>query len=93
MEVSVNVIDEIPEPHRSTLMAVLQDKEPDLLEALRSGTVPNYQELRVVEDAMITAMSDHFLPGHEPDETGKAIDNALGAFFLRWPSDKLAGSP
>lgn len=34
-----------------------------------------------------------FLPGHEPDETGKAIDNALGALFLRWPSDKLAGSP
>ena len=93
MEESVNVIDEVPEPHRTTLVTVLQDKEPALLHALRGATVPDYRQLRTVEDAMIDAMSAHFLPGHEPDETGRAIDNALGAFFLRWPSDKLAGSP
>lgn len=89
----MNVVDEVPEPHRTTLMAVLEEKDPDLLEALRVTPVPNFRQWRGVSRAVLRAMSDHYGPGHEPDETGKAIDNALGAFFLRWPNDELADSP
>lgn len=92
MEEPVNVIDEIPEPHRSTFVAVLEDKDPDLLRALRNSTLPTVAEWETVEETFIDAFSEHYGPGHEPDETGKRIDNALGAFMTRWPNDKLADS-
>lgn len=92
MEDPVNVIDEIPEPHRATFIAVLQDKDPDLLRALRVSTLPTLAEWETVEESFIDALSDHYGPGHEPDETGKRIDNELGAFMTRWPNDNLTDS-
>lgn len=89
----VNIVDEIPEPHRTTFVAVLQDNAPDLLDALRASTLPTVAEWEAIEETFIDAMSEHYGPGHEPDETGKAIDNALGAFMTRWPNDALADSP
>jgi hypothetical protein len=89
----MNVVDEIAEPHRSTLVAVLGEKTPDLLAALHVGTVPTYAQWEEVQRVMSRAMSDHFLPGHLPDETGKAIDNALGAFLTRWPGDAISDYP
>jgi hypothetical protein len=90
MEDPVNVIDEIPEPHRSTFIAVLQDKDPALLQALSASTLPTRTEWVAVRETFIDAFSEHYGPGHEPDETGKRIDNALGAFMTRWPNDNLA---
>ena len=93
MEALVNVIDELPEPHRTTLVQILREKAPDLVEALRASTLPNYRQWRAVEDAMSSAMSDHYGPGHQPDETGIAAEDALDAFVLRWPNDHLASAP
>lgn len=90
MEEPVNVIDEIPEPHRSTIVEVLADKNPELLRTLRGSTVPTLAALETVADTFIDALSEHYGPGHEPDEAGKRIDNALGAFLTRWPNDNLA---
>jgi hypothetical protein len=92
MEEPVNVVDEIPEPHRTMFVSVLEDKDQELLRTLRATTVPTYAIWHVVLDTFMEAMSEHFGPGHEPDETGKRIDNALGAFMTRWPNDKLADS-
>lgn len=88
----MNIIDEIPEPHRAIIVAVLEDRDPKLLETLRASSRPTLSEWETVEDTMIEAMSEHYGPGHIPDETGKQIDNALGAFMLRWPNDALADS-
>jgi hypothetical protein len=88
----MNVIDEIPEPHRVVVVEVLEKRDPQLLEALRASSLPTVDQWETVEDTMIDAMSEHYGPGHEPDETGKQIDNALGAFMLRWPNDALADS-
>jgi hypothetical protein len=93
MEESVNVVDEIPEPHRTVFVSVLEDKDPELLRTLRASTVPTVATWEAVEDTFVYAFSEHYGPGHEPDETGKRIDNALGAFMTRWPNDKLADSP
>jgi hypothetical protein len=90
MEEPVNVVDEIPEPHRTTFIAVLEDKDPELLRTLRDSSVPTVDAWETVEETFIDALSEHYGPGHEPDETGKRIDNALGAFMSRWPNDKLA---
>lgn len=86
----MNVVDEIPEPHRSTFVSVLEDKDPELLRTLRNSAVPTVDAWESVEETFIDAFSEHYGPGHEPDETGKRIDNALGAFMTRWPNDKLA---
>ncbi|HEX5121363.1 MAG TPA: hypothetical protein VFW65_39770 [Pseudonocardiaceae bacterium] len=88
----MNVIDEIPEPHRSTFISVLEDKDPDLLRTLRDSTVPTIEAWETVEETFIDALSEHYGPRHEPDDTGKRIDDALGAFMTRWPNDKLADS-
>lgn len=89
----MNTIDEIPEPHRTTFVEVLQDKDPELLEQLRASSVPTLDAWEAVEETFIDALSEHYGPGHEPDETGKQIDNALGAFMTRWPNDKLTDTP
>jgi hypothetical protein len=31
---------------------------------------------------------EHYGPGHEPDERGKAIDNAIGDYLLAWPINR-----
>jgi hypothetical protein len=90
MEDPVSVIDEIPEPHRSTFVSVLEDKDPDLLYVLRGSAVPTLDAWESVEETFIDALSEHYDPDHEPDETGKRIDNALGAFMTRWPNDRSA---
>lgn len=86
----MSVVDEIPEPHRTTFVAVLQDKDPELLETLQTSAVPTLDAWELVEETFIDALSEHYGPGHELDETGKRIDNALGAFMTRWPNDALA---
>jgi hypothetical protein len=90
MEDPVNVVDEIPEPHRSTFITVLAVRDPRLLATLRNSVLPTADEWRAVMDTFTFAFSEYLGPGHEPDETGKKIDNALGAFMTRWPNDNLA---
>jgi hypothetical protein len=92
MEESVNVIDEIPQPHRDTFVAVLTERDRRLLDALRHSTLPTVEQWETVEETFIEALAPHWGPGHEPDETGVRIDNALGAFMTRWPNDNLADS-
>jgi hypothetical protein len=92
MEESVNVIDEIPQPHRDTLVAVLAERDPRLLAALRHSTLPTEEQWDTVSETLNYALADHWGPDHVPDETGVRIDNALGAFMTRWPNDQLAGS-
>ncbi|WP_026425656.1 hypothetical protein [Actinokineospora inagensis] len=85
----MSVIDEMPEPHRAVFVAVLQHRDPALLATLRASTTPTVEDWETVEETFIDALSEHYGPGHEPDEMGKRIDNALGAFMTRWPNDSL----
>jgi hypothetical protein len=40
MEEPMNIIDEIPEPHRTIIIEVLEDRDPQLLETLRTSAPP-----------------------------------------------------
>jgi hypothetical protein len=90
MEEAVNVVDEIPQPHRDTFVAVLTERNPHLLDELRHSTLPTQEQWETVEDTLADALAEHWGPGHEPDETGVKIDDAIGAFVTRWPNDNLA---
>lgn len=86
-----NVIDSLPEQHRETFVLVLREKDPELLEVLLSRQVPTLAAWDKVQELFIDAFSEHYGPGHEPTETGMKIDNALGAFLIRWPRDMVEG--
>lgn len=86
----MNVVDEIPQPHRDTFVAVLTEKDPQLLDDLRHSNLPTEEQWDKVSETFNYALAEHWGPDHEPDEAGVRIDNALGAFMTRWPNDDLA---
>ncbi|MHA7653671.1 hypothetical protein ACX9NE_28175 [Mycobacterium sp. ML4] len=80
-----NVLDAIPPEHRAVIEEELSRRNPDLLEALRSTQEPSNEQSRAVVDELIHALSANYGPGHIPNQYGKAVDNAIGAYFLAWP--------
>jgi hypothetical protein len=62
MEAPVNVVDDIPEPHRTTFVSVLEDKDQELLRTLSTTTVPTYAMWHVVLYTFMDARSEHFGP-------------------------------
>jgi hypothetical protein len=80
-----NVLDAIPAEHRVVIVEELTRGNPVLLEELRGVQKPTNDQSDAVVDALSDAMSPHFGPGHIPNERGKAIDNAIGAYLLAWP--------
>jgi hypothetical protein len=86
MEESVsNVLDALPAEHRALIEDELTRGNPALLEELRGAQKPTNDQSHAVVSALSRAMNPHFGPGYVPDERGKAIDNAVGAYLLAWP--------
>jgi hypothetical protein len=52
---------------------------------LRSHEEPSRQERIIVEQILSNEFSYNLGPDYEPTARGRDIDNALGAFLLRWP--------
>ncbi|MBS4729896.1 hypothetical protein MSM1_16620 [Mycobacterium sp. SM1] len=80
-----NVLDAIPPEHRTVIVEELTRLNPDMLAELRETQEPTNEQSDAVVDTLIRAMSENFGPGHIPNERGKAIDNAIGAYLLAWP--------
>jgi hypothetical protein len=80
-----NVLDAIPPAHRTVIVKELARLNPDLLAELRGAQEPTNEQSDALVDTLIRAMSENFGPGHIPNERGKAIDNAIGAYLLEWP--------
>jgi hypothetical protein len=80
-----NALDAIPPDHRAIIEAELSRRQPALLDELRSSQKPTNDQSDAVEDALAEALSENYGPGHIPNDRGKAIDNAIGAYFLAWP--------
>lgn len=86
MEESVsNVFDAIPPEHRDLIVGELSRRNATLLDELRSTEKPTNEQSDAVVDVLYGAMSENFGPDHIPNERGKAIDNAIGAYLLSWP--------
>ncbi|GAB7142835.1 hypothetical protein LRC484719_14230 [Mycobacterium riyadhense] len=89
MEKSVsNVFDAIPSEHRVVIVEELTRRNPDLLAELQGTEKPTNDQSRAVVNVLIHALSANYGPGHIPNEYGKAVDNAIGAYFLAWPIDE-----
>ncbi len=80
-----NVLDAIPPEFRAIIVEELTHRHPNLLDELRGTQEPTNDQSDTVVDVLSDAMSPHFGPGHIPNERGKAIDNAIGAYLLAWP--------
>lgn len=79
----MTVVDGVPEPHRTVLVEVLDERDPALLAELRSKAEPTSEEWDAVTETLNDAASEHWIPGsdYEMDERGLAIDRAMGAFI------------
>jgi hypothetical protein len=80
-----NVLDAVQPPHRAVIEDELGHRDPALLDTLRGADKPTNDQSDALMNVMIDAMCEHHGPGHIPDERGKAIDNAIGAYLLAWP--------
>jgi len=80
-----DVLDAIPADHRALIEEELAHRRPALLAELRSSQKPTNDQSDAVVDALSDALSENYGPGHIPNDRGKAIDNAIGAYLLAWP--------
>jgi hypothetical protein len=80
-----NVLDAIPPEPRALIVEELTRRNPDLLAELRGTQNPTNDQTNAVVRLLIHVLSENYGPGHIPNEYGKAIDNAIGAYYLAWP--------
>lgn len=78
-------VESLPAAYRSVFTEVIGDKDADLLASLLSHETPSREERVAVMNIMSTEFAHHLRPDDEPTDRGRDIDNALGAFLLRWP--------
>ncbi len=83
-----NVVDDLPVEARQVVTEVLGEHDAALLASLRSRSEPIQEERLAVEDLLSTEFCNHLDPNDEPTVEGTAIDDALGTFLLRWPTEQ-----
>jgi hypothetical protein len=63
----------------------LARRNPALLAQLRGTRAPTNDQSDAVVHAPYEAMSENYGPRYVPNQRGKDIDNAIGAYLLAWP--------
>lgn len=80
-----DVIDSLPAEMRDLFVDVIGTQDSGLLSSFRAHAEPTQSERKAVEKILSDEFSRHLNPDYEPTERGRAIDNLLGAFLVRWP--------
>jgi hypothetical protein len=80
-----NVVESLPAEMRSLFIDVIGSRNAKLLSSLVVSQEPNKTERLGVHDILTSEFSRCLQPDHEPSERGRAVDNLLGQFLLRWP--------
>lgn len=80
-----NVVDALPPEVQTVFVEVLGERDAALLSSLRTQTEPSREERHTVEELLSDEMSKHLGPDYEPTDRGRAIDDVIGTFLLRWP--------
>lgn len=80
-----NVVDSLPVEMRDLFVDVIGTQDGGLLSSFRAHAEPTQFERIAVEKILSDEFSSHLRHDYEPTERGRAIDNLLGAFLLRWP--------
>jgi len=81
----INVIDSLPPEYRDIVTEVVGGIDDALLSALLTQATPTTTQRVQVEEILSSEFCRNLRPDYEPTERGAVIDNALGAFLLRWP--------
>ncbi len=79
-----NVLTSLPPEMRELFAEVIGEADPALLDALANKTEPSPRDCEAVQEILITEFCSCLQPNDEPTERGRLIDNALGAFLVRW---------
>lgn len=80
-----DIFDAISPEFRTVILKELKCRNPALLAELYDTQKPTNDQSDAVVDTLYHALSANFGPGHIPNEYGKVIDNAIGAYLLAWP--------
>jgi hypothetical protein len=83
------VIEALPDEFRAVVTSLLAERDPDLLHALQKQDKPTMDQQESVIGVLSDAFTEHLGPNQEPTAQGVLIDNALGAFLTRWPTEEL----
>jgi hypothetical protein len=83
-----NVFDAISPDFRNVIVEELKRRDPSLLEELSENPVPTNAQSDAVVNLLIDALSANYGPGHIPNNYGKIIDNAIGAYLMAWPINR-----
>ena len=82
------VIETLPPYLREIFIETVGAINQELLLALQATDEPTWEQREAVMDILLDAFLDNLEPNDEPTEKGKLIDDALGAFNMRWLVDK-----
>ena len=82
-----NVLESLPAKFQALVAEILGERDGSLLAALRARDEPSQAERGAVEEILSDEFCRNLGPDDEPTPRGRDIDNALGAFLLRWPID------
>jgi hypothetical protein len=75
----------MPSSTRDLFQAILAERDPGLLELLRSTSTPSREQRVAVEDLLSGEFARELQSDYEPTGRGRAIDEVLGQFLMRWP--------
>ena len=81
----MTVIESLPADMRSLFEEMVGERDPLLLADLKVASEATPDQRIAVEQILSAEFSRELRPDYEPTERGRAIDNLLGQFLLRWP--------
>ncbi|MGH9170157.1 MAG: hypothetical protein ACRD0Z_04725 [Acidimicrobiales bacterium] len=79
------VVESMPALARNLFEEVIGERNPLLLETLRTTDQASPAQRLAVEEILSAEFSRELRQDFEPTDRGRAIDDLLGQFLLRWP--------
>jgi hypothetical protein len=79
------VFDAVPPDHRALILDELRLRKHDLVKELGGADRPSTSQSDAIVNALCSALSDNYGPGHMPNEYGLAIERAIDAYLEVWP--------
>jgi hypothetical protein len=80
-----NVVESLPEDMKVPFSEIVGAEAPDLLASLGGTNEPSLADRVAVEEILLKEFVGCLRSDNQPTEEGKAVDDLLGQFLLRWP--------
>lgn len=83
-----NVFNAVAPDFRKVIVEELKRRDPSLFDDLSQSSAPTNAQSDAVVNLLIDALSANYGPGHIPNDYGKILDNAIGAYLMAWPINR-----